>query len=132
MTTNELDLVVKYATKKAGGSDGQLILDDVELNQTQDNRIRHGIGNQDPQEIEEGNREYTFSTTSMLNDAAAKALKRIDDGDAITDTVYIKDDSTLTGQASGMVTNDVTLSASDGGDTTVAVDADLMGIDWNQ
>ena len=129
--TNELDLFVKYANKKGGGTDGQLVLDDVELNESRDNRIRHGIGNEDPQYIEKGNKEYTFSTTAMLNDAAAEALKRIDSGDAETDTVYIKDDDVLTGQAEGMVTNDVTLSSSDGRDTTVAVDADLLGIDWN-
>ena len=128
--TNELDLVVKYANKKGGGTDGQLVLDDVELNESRDNRIRHGIGNEDPQYIEKGNKEYTFSTTAMLNDAAASALKNIENGDAETQKIYIKDNDVLTGQASGMVFNDLTLSSSDGGDTTVAVDADLTGITW--
>ena len=128
--TNELDLVVKYANKKGGGTDGQLVLDDVELNESRDNRIRHGIGNEDPQYIEKGNKEYTFSTTAMLNDAAASALKNIENGDAETQEIYIKDDDVLTGQAGGMVFNDLTVSSSDGGDTTVAVDADLTGITW--
>jgi len=128
--TSELDLVVKYANKKGGGTDGQLVLDDVELNESRDNRIRHGIGNEDPQYIEKGNKEYTFSTTAMLNDAAASALKNIENGDAETQKIYIKDNDVLTGQASGMVFNDLTLSSSDGGDTTVAVDADLTGITW--
>ena len=128
--TSELDLVVKYANKKGGGTDGQLVLDDVELNESRDNRIRHGIGNEDPQYIEKGNKEYTFSTTAMLNDAAASALKNIENGDAETQEIYIKDDDVLTGQAGGMVFNDLTVSSSDGGDTTVAVDADLTGITW--
>jgi len=129
--TSELDLIVKYASKKAGGSDGQLVLDDVELNQSQDNRPRHGIGNQDPQYIEKGNREYSFSTTAMLNGAAATALKEIANGNKTSNTVYIKDDSVLTGKASdGLIPNDVTFSSSDGGDTTVSIDADLLGVTW--
>jgi len=128
--TNEIDLVVKYATKKAGGPDGQLVLDDVELSTSRDNRVRHGIGNEDPQYIEKGNKTYTFSTTSMMNTAAAEALVRIDEGDATADTIYIRDDGVFEGQAEGMVTNDVTTSASDDGDTTVSIDADLLGVDY--
>jgi len=128
--TNEIDLVVKYATKKGGGTDGQLVIDDVELSTSRDNRNRHGIGNEDPQYIEKGNKTYTFSTTAMMNEAAAEALVRIDNGDAEADTIYIRDDEVFEGQADGMVTNDVTTSASDGGDTTVGIDADLLGVDY--
>jgi len=128
--TNEIDLVVKYASKKGGGADGQLVIDDVELSTSRDNRNRHGIGNEDPQYIEKGNKTYTFSTTSMMNSAAAQALVRIDDGDAEADTIYIRDDEVFTGQADGMVFNDLTTSASDDGDTTVAIDADLLGVDY--
>lgn len=129
--TSELDLVVKYADAKGGGSDGQLIIDDVELSSSRDNRVRHGIGNEDPQEIERGNSTYTFSTTSYMNDAAAGAIQRIDNGDATTDAVYIQDDNVFKGKADGMVTNDVTVSSSDDGDTTVSIDADLLGINWS-
>jgi len=129
--TNEIDLVVKYASKKGGGTDGQLVIDDVELSSSRDNRNRHGIGNEDPQYIEKGNRTYTFSTTAMMNKAAAEALKRIDDGEAEADTIYLRDDEVFTGQAEGMVFNDLTTSASDGGDTTVAIDADLLGVDYS-
>ena len=128
--TNEIDLVVKYAEQKGGGPDGQLVIDDVELSTSRDNRVRHGIGNEDPQYIEKGNKTYTFSTTAMMNDAAAQALVRIDNGDAEADTIYIRDDGVFEGQANGMVTNDVTTSASDDGDTTVSIDADLLGVDY--
>lgn len=128
--TNELDLIVKYADKKGGGSDGQLIIDDVELESSRDNRPRHGIGNGDPQVIEKGNSTYTFSTTAFMNSAAAKALKNIDNGDAETQAVYIRDDEVFKGKASGMVFNTLNVSSSDGGDTTVQIDADLTGIDW--
>lgn len=127
-TTNELDLVVKYADKKGGSTDGQLIIDDVELERSRDNRNRHGIGNEDPQNIERGNRTYTFSTTTMMGEAAAEALKRIDDGEAVTDTIYVRGPD-WTETASGMVFNTLTTSASDGGDVTLDIDADLLGLD---
>jgi len=129
--TSELDLVVKYAGQKGGSTDGQLVLDDVELSQSRDNRNRHGIGNEDPQYIEKGNKTYTFSTTAHLNSGAVTALQNIDNGDAETQAVYMKDDGQFEGRASGMVTNDVTVSSSDGGDTTLAVDADLLGVEWD-
>lgn len=129
MTTNEHNLVIKYATKKGGGTDGQLVIDDVELSRSRDNRVRHGIGNEEPQDIEKGNRTYTFSTTTILGDAAAEALKRIDDGRAETDTVYVREDGNFADTADGMVFNDLTTSSSDDGDTTVSIDADLMGLD---
>jgi hypothetical protein len=128
--TNEIDLVVKYAGKKGGGDDGQLIIDSVELNRSRDNRVRHGIGNEDPQEIERGNRTYTFDTTTMLSAQAAEALENIFDGTAETQAVYIRDDGNWKDQAEGMVFNDVSTSASDDGDTTVDVSADLLGLDF--
>jgi len=130
MGTNEQDLIVKYASKKAGGDDGQLVLDDVEIGNSRDNRRRVGIGNDTTQYIEEGNPDPTFSTTAMLNEASAQALKEIDNGNAVAQEVYVRDDGNITGQASGMVTNDVTLSSSDDGDTTVSVDADLVDLNW--
>jgi len=123
--------VVKYAGKKGGSTDGQLVLDDVELSMSRDNRNRHGIGNEDPQYIEKGNKTYTFSTTAHLNSGAAEALQNINDGTAETQAVYMKNSGEFEGRASGMVTNDVTVSSSDGGDTTLAVDADLLGVEWD-
>lgn len=127
--TNEIDLVVKYATMKGGGDDGQLIIDDVELSRSRDNRVRHGIGNEDPQEIEKGNKTYTFSTTTLMNKTAAEALERIYEGDAETDGLYVRDSGVFKDKASGMVFNDLTTSSSDDGDTTVEIDADLLGLD---
>lgn len=130
-TTNELDLVVKYAGQKGGGDDGQLVIDDVELSESRDNRVRHGIGNEDPQTIEKGNRTYTFSTTSFMSESAAEAIKSIKRGDALTQAVYIQDSGVFKGTSSGFVFNDLTVSSSDGGDTTVSIDADLLGVSWN-
>lgn len=133
MTYNEHDIVVRYAEEKGGGDAGQLVIDEVELNEASDNRVRHGIGNADPSSIEKGNNTYTFSTTTMLNNAAVSALKNIKRGDAVAQEVYVmhKDGDTITykEKASGMVPNDITESSSDGGDTTVSIDADLMGLD---
>lgn len=127
--TNETDLLVKYAGQKGGGDDGQLIIDSVELERSRDNRIRHGIGNEEPQEIEKGNRTYTFSTTTYLNASAAAALESIEAGDAETQAVFVKDaQGNYTDKASGMVFNNLTTSASDDGDVTVDVDADLLGL----
>jgi hypothetical protein len=127
--TNEIDLVVKYANEKGGGTDGQLIIDSVELERSRDNRVRHGIGNEEPQQIEKGNKTYTFSTTTYMNSAAASALKRIYEGGAETQAVYVRDDGVFKDKASGMVFNTLTTSASDDGDTTVDIDADLLGLD---
>lgn len=130
-TTNEVDLVVQYGGKKGGGTSGQLVIDDVELEESRDNRTRHGIGNEDVQHIERGNKEYTFSTTSIMSDSAAKALTTIADGEAETKAVYIKKSSVFEGRATGMVFNTLNVSASDGGDTAVDIDADLPGIEWS-
>lgn len=129
--TNEIDLVVQYADEKAGGPDGQLVLDDVELAQSRDNRVNHGIGNEDPSHIQKGNKTYTFDATMHMNDAAARALERIDDGDARTEAVYIKDAGVFEGRADEMVFNELTVSSSDGGDTTVSMSADLFGVDYD-
>lgn len=131
-STTELDLVVKYAGEKGGDVSGQLVIEDVELQQSRDNRIRHGIGYDEPQHIEKGNKEYTFSTTAHLNDSAVNALMDIDNGTAETQAVYMKHDGHFQGRASGMVTNDITVSSSDGGDTTLSVDADLLGVNWDR
>jgi len=129
--TSELDLVVKYANKKGGSTDEQIVIDDVELSQSRDNRNRHGIGNEDPQYIEKGNNTYTFSTTTHLNDGAVDVIDNIDTGEAKTQAVYLKDEGEFEGRASGMVVNDMTVSSSDGGDTTISIDADLLGIEWD-
>jgi hypothetical protein len=131
--TNEIDLVVKYANEKGGSTDGQLIIDSVELERSRDNRVRHGIGNEEPQEIEKGNKTYTFSTTTYMNSAAARALERIFDGAAETQAVYVVDnEAPWKEKASGMVFNSLTTSASDDGDTTVDIDADLLGLEFSQ
>jgi hypothetical protein len=129
--TNETDLLVKYAGKKGGGDSGQLIIDDVELEQSRDNRIRHGIGNSEPQQIEKGNNTYTFSTTTYMSDAAAQALQAIKNGNAETQAVFIEDGAgNFKQSASGMVFNTLNTSASDDGDTTVEIDADLLGLEY--
>jgi hypothetical protein len=133
-TYNEHDIVVQYADHKGGGDSGQLVIDEVELTESSDNRVRHGIGNPDPSSIEKGNSTYTFSTTTMLNDAAVQALKNIKRGDAVAQAIYVMhtdDDGNINykEKASGMVPNDITETVSDGGDTNVSIDADLMGLD---
>jgi hypothetical protein len=128
--TNEHDLIVQYAGQQGGGDSGQLIIDSVELEHARDNRVRHGIGNEQPQEIEKGNLTYTFSTTTYMNQAAASALRSIDAGDAETQSVYVQDSQgNFKDSASGMVFNTLNISASDDGDTAVDIDADLLGLD---
>lgn len=129
--TNEVDLIVKYADEKGGGSDGQLIIDSVELERSRDNRVRHGIGNEDPQEIERGNKTYTFSTSAYMNSASARALENIYDGTAEQQAVYVRKDGGWKDKAEGMVFNTLTTSASDDGDTMVDIDADLLGLNFD-
>ena len=126
--TNEVDVIVKYANVKGGGADGQVIIDSVELERSRDNRIRHGIGNDNPQEIERGNNEYTFSTTTYMGLDAAQAVERIYDGAAVSQAVYVRDPGNWKQQADGMVFNTVNVSVNDDGDATVDIDADLLGI----
>lgn len=127
--TNETDLLVKYAGHKGGGDDGQLIIDSVELERSRENRVRHGIGNEEPQEIEKGNKTYTFSATNYMNASAAAALEAIESGAAETQAVFVKDSQgNYEDKADGMVFNTLTTSASDDGDVTVDIDADLLGL----
>jgi len=128
-TTNEIDLVIKYSEEKGGSADGQLIIDSVELQRSRDNRTYHGIGNEDPQDIQRGNTTYTFSTTAHMNKAQARACKQMYNGVAETQAVYVREDDVFDEKADGMVWNEVTTSSSDGGDTTVDVSADLLGLD---
>jgi len=127
-TTNEVDLVIKYANEKGGSADGQMIIDSVELQRSRDNRTYHGIGNEDPQDIQGGNKTYTFSATAYMNKAQARACKRMFDGDAEAQAVYVRDDDVFDEKAEGLDWNEVTTSSSDGGDTTVDVSADLLGL----
>lgn len=130
--TNEHDLIIKFAGRKAGGDDGQLIIDDVELERSRDNRTRHGIGNEEPQVIEKGNRTYTFSTTAFMSSAMADALQRIDDGTAETQAVYVKDQGNWVESSGGIVFNRLRTSSSDDGDTKVEIDADLLGLNLSR
>jgi len=58
--TSEHDLIVKYAGKKGGGASGQLVIDDVEMSTSRDNRVRHGIGNENPQYIKKVTKRTPF------------------------------------------------------------------------
>ena len=128
--TNEHDLIVQYAGQTGGGDSGQLIIDDVELEHSRDNRVRHGIGNEQPQQIERGNLTYTFSTTAYMNEAAASALREISAGNAETQAVFVRDSNgVFEDTADGMVVNTLNISASDDGDTAVEIDADLLGLE---
>lgn len=129
--TSEVDLIVHYAGKQGGGDSGQLIIDSVELGRSRDNRVRHGIGNDEPQAIEKGNKTYTFSTTTYMNSAAAEALENIFDGEYVVEDVYVREEGGFKDKANTMVLNDITTSADDDGDTTVDMDADLMGLEFS-
>lgn len=129
--TNEIDLIIKYADEKGGGADGQLIIDDIELERSRENRHRHGIGNEQTQVIEKGNKTATLSTTAYMNSAAARALERIEAGEAEAQAVYVRDPGNWKDKADGMVFNTLTTSASDDGDTTVSIDADLLGLKFD-
>ena len=129
--TNETQLVVEIGDEKAGGVEGQLILDDVEFAKSRDNDPKHGIGNETPQGISTGNITYTVSASAILNDAAADLAQELGPDNTLHGELYIEEEADVDFQVtrSKLDWNDVSIEATDDGDAILSVEFDARGPD---
>lgn len=129
------NLIVRVSGVKGGGS-GQLILNDVEFNGTRDNSIYHGIGNDDPQDVSPGNKEYTMDLETIANERTFDMTAQVIEGDASVEDAEIRsvnDNGTVVDRVTigGFVWNDFAYAASDGGDYTISITADCYDVNFS-
>lgn len=129
---DEGQLVVKIGDSKAGGVDGQLILDDVTFGMSRDNEDKHGVGNYFPQGTSHGNITFSVSTTAMLNGESARLVKEdISVTTPLEGELRAPDpdsDGTLMKVAETKLEwNDISVEATDDGDALVSFDFNARG-----
>lgn len=108
--TDANTVVVTVGSSTAGGTSGQLILDEFEISVTTNDERRHGVGNEDAQGYVTGNNEYDLSFTHIGEDDDLAA--DIEDGNF--DVALEGNDYKY--EANAIRPNDYTVSVSDGGD----------------
>jgi hypothetical protein len=114
------------SSQKAGGTDGQLVLDDVEFGKSRDNTMVHGIGNRTPQGVQRGNITYEVSASAHFNDTAADLAKSLGPTDVLTGELYFRKDasSSFNVNFTALDWNDCSIEASDDGDVVMSVTFD--------
>lgn len=124
--TSDSQLKVTIGDKQAGGTQGQLILDSVEVSHSRDNDPKHGVGNDEPQGMQLGNITYEVTASAHLNGAAADLAKSIKPHTPISATFQTTEDAdgSLSTNQSELYWNDVTVEAQDGGDVVVSLGLD--------
>ncbi len=129
--TNEASLIVEIGDQQAGGTAGQLILEDVEFRKQRDNEMKHGVGNETPQGISTGNITYECSASAVFNGAAADLARSLDKSTTLTGSLYVQDDASEASDFgltnSYLDWNDVRVEATDDGDVIMEVDFDARG-----
>jgi hypothetical protein len=129
--TDESLLVIEISdgdggTQTAGGTSGQLVLDDVEFSKSRDNTMVHGIGNRTPQGVQRGNITYEVSASAHFNDSAAELAKSLGPTDELAGKLYFRKDDTnsFSSHFTALDWNDCSIEASDDGDIVMSVDFD--------
>ena len=126
--TEEHDLVLKIGSQKAGGTDGQLIIEDVTFSGERDNTEYSGIGNEDTQAIGYGNKQYNLSFTQYFDGdgAGSQLLRDIDSDTQMSGFIRGPDNEINIGR---MDWSSFDYEASDDGDVTLAVDMTVRNVD---
>lgn len=127
--TNETLLIVKIGDSKAGGTDGQLLLEDVEFSKERDNDPKHGIGNDTPQGISHGNITYNVSTSALLNGESADLVRNLDPYTPLSAELRLSDDADADIEVvqTKLDWNSVSIEATDDGDIVLSLDFDARG-----
>jgi hypothetical protein len=129
---NDGSLNTAIKDKQAGGETGQLIITDVSLTMERDNTNYHGIGNKDPTAMGYGNKTYTLSSESIVNDAIADVVVTWYKNDQTPQDAVLRADGTLEAVIEKVDWNSVDKSATDDGDVTLSIDADARGVTLNK
>ena len=128
--TDESLLVIEISSngnsQKAGGTNGQLVLDDVEFGKSRDNTMVHGIGNRTPQGVQRGNITYEVSASAHFNDSAAELAKSLGPTDVLTGELYFRQEGadSFNTHFEALDWNDCAIEASDDGDVVMSVTFD--------
>jgi hypothetical protein len=150
MAITEADLLIQINDKQ-GGSEGQLLLSDVTVSGSRDNTLIYGIGNKQPQEVDPGNEEFSMSVEQYMTKEAAELLREIvnntptpessdgaDDvipnistGGQSIDAAYLLFGDGLEMTIGDFRWNDFEINASEDGEVTVSLDADLLNVELN-
>lgn len=130
--TDESLLVIEISsngdggTQTAGGTSGQLVLDDVEFSKSRDNTMVHGIGNRTPQGVQRGNITYEVSASAHFNDSAAELARSLGPTDVLTGKLYFRKSETnsFNSHFTALDWNDCAIEATDDGDIVMSVTFD--------
>lgn len=72
--TDDKELLVRIGDEQAGGVEGQLILEDLNVNLSRDNTTYSGIGNEGTTGTSYGNVSVSLSLTDHVNESGARML----------------------------------------------------------
>lgn len=129
--TDETMLIVEIGDEQAGGTEGQLILEDVEFGKSRDNDPKHGVGNETPQGIQRGNITFEVSASAHLNGAAAELVRDLTPQKTLEAELRVSSSSDAASDFSILQTkldwNDVSVEGTDDGDVVVSMDFDARG-----
>lgn len=124
--TDANDAVVSVGSTQAGGAKGTIILSDFEITANQDKETQHGIGNQEPQGRQYGNKTYDVSFTHVGEDN--ELMSEIDDGNF---TVKLTGNEAIY-SLTDVDYDDWTMTLSDDGTWELDFNGDALGYDRNE
>lgn len=128
MVTGNGDLVVKVGDEIAGGTSGQLIIDDVTYSGSRDISEYAGVGNDETQGKSYGNKTFSLSVDTILNGSAATLARQIHDDEILSGYLKTPDDRYNLGELDW---NEFEITASDGSDA-VQLNADFTVTNVNR
>ncbi len=122
-TIEDGDLIVELGGSSAGGSSGTLVLNDVSLSLSSSNTMHIGVGNKEPVDHSQGNREYTFDTEGVMSRELYDEVKSIYESGTASSAALLDEDDNINADIGKLVWSEVELSASDGDNPTVSLSA---------
>lgn len=125
--TDDKDLLIRIGDAQAGGVNGQLILEDINVNFSRDNTQYSGIGNKGTQGTSFGSIEYSVSVTDHLNEKGADMLDAaFNNNDSLRGIVRSPNFEVSVGELNW---NNIDLDASDDDTYQLSIDFDGQGVE---
>lgn len=144
MVLTDADLLLRI-NNNDGGSEGQLLLENVTFSGSRDNSMIYGIGNKRAQDVDPGNEEFTISVDMYMNQRAAAMLRRIVEGEATgptagyggssgsdLDVAYLLLDGAIEATIRDFRWNSFDIDVSEDGEVSVSLEADCLGVSLNE
>lgn len=115
--------------RKAGGSGGQLILNDVSFSGERDNTNHIGIGNDKSQGMSYGNKNHSASYEGILEKKLGQLLVALYENDNTPQKAYIRSSGVLEASIGKLDWNSFEWNATDDGDIVISFDADCRNVE---